>query len=277
MSRTDCPSVLYVDDDPDICVVVHAALCLISGLEVHIAGSGLQAIAMVQELRPGIVLMDVMMPGLDGPSTLLRMHAIPSLAHIPVIFLTAKVLPSEIIRYREAGAIGVIGKPFDPLTLGDELFRLWNLADPAVGNHGAPTTAPLETQGREREEVQAQISGLADRFIERTRADVLRLTDAIARARGGKRKTLGEVQRVAHSIHGAGTMMGFPAISAWGAAIERLSSKMLVGSAGIEAARELVALQNLVDCVGQLAQEVEAGGRALSDQRSQSQSGGLGR
>jgi CheY-like chemotaxis protein len=270
-----CPSVLYVDDDPDICAVVQAALCLVSGLEVHIAGSGLQAIAMLEHLRPGIVLMDVMMPGLDGPSTLLRLRAIPAVAHIPVVFLTAKVLPSEIIRYRELGAIGVIGKPFDPLTLGEELFGLWNTAVPNPGNARTPVPAPAEENAEEQ--VQAQISGLADRFIERTRADVLRLRAAIEHSRGEKRPALREVERVAHSIHGAGTMMGFPAISAWGAAIERLSSKITAGNIGFSAARESTALQHLADCVSQLGQEVEAGGRKLYDQRNLTPGGALGR
>ena len=125
MSIRTCQSVLYVDDDPDICAVVQATLCLIDGLDVYTAESGERGIDLAYELKPDIVLMDVMMPGLDGPATLKRMREHSLIGHIPVIFITAKVLPEEVAELLKLGAIGVIRKPVDPRTLGKELFALW--------------------------------------------------------------------------------------------------------------------------------------------------------
>src|SRR5580700_2049527 len=112
MSTRECRSILYVDDDPDICEVVQTTLCLIAGLDVHTAGSGEEAIDLAYELRPDLILMDVMMPGLDGPATFERIRNSTLINDIPLIFLTAKVLPAEIAHFLRLGAIGVIGKPF---------------------------------------------------------------------------------------------------------------------------------------------------------------------
>lgn len=125
MSTRQLRSVLYVDDEPDICEIVKTTLRLTAGLEVIIADSGVRAIDLAHELQPDLILMDVMMPGLDGPSTIKRLRDSPAIRHIPVIFLTAKVLPEEFAHFRAIGAIGVIAKPFDPLTLGDEMLALW--------------------------------------------------------------------------------------------------------------------------------------------------------
>jgi two-component system OmpR family response regulator len=135
-----CHSVLYIDDDSDICEVVQATLCMIAGLDVHTAGSGEAAIELACELRPDLILMDVMMPGLDGPATLRRLRESAPISEIPVIFLTAKVLPAEIAHLIQLGAIGVVSKPFDPLTLGGEMLNLWK------GSNAARAT-PRTTAG----------------------------------------------------------------------------------------------------------------------------------
>jgi CheY-like chemotaxis protein len=75
--------------------------------------------------RPDLVVLDVMMPGMDGPAILERMRADPELQHIPVIFMTAKANPQEVARFRGLSAIGVIAKPFDPLALGGQVKALW--------------------------------------------------------------------------------------------------------------------------------------------------------
>src|ERR1700683_5163166 len=129
MSTRDFQSVLYVDDDADICSVVQATLRIVPGLDVQTADCGERAINLAYELRPDLVLMDVMMPGLDGPSTLTRMRQSILLADTPVIFLTAKVLPAEISQFLQLGAIGVIVKPFDPLKLYADLVALWHKAE----------------------------------------------------------------------------------------------------------------------------------------------------
>jgi two-component system, OmpR family, response regulator len=243
-------SVLYVDDDPDICEVVKTTLCLIAGLTVRTAGSGEQAIDLAYELRPDLVLMDVMMPGLDGPSTLKRMREHALLADIPVIFLTAKVLPAEVAHFLQLGAIGVIGKPFDPLKLCDELFALWQ--------HSGVEPEKIKGTDVEQSRVKAEVGSLTDSFLERTRSDVVHLRAIIERARHENRFVFEEVQRIAHSIHGAGAMFGFPEVSATGGAIERLVEDVMADTAALGSACEPAVLQQFLDFTYQLAHAVDA-------------------
>ncbi len=117
--------VLYVDDEPDIREIAALALALDGTLDVRTAGSGPEAVAVAREVAPDLVLLDVMMPGLDGPGTLARFKADPVLAAIPVVFVTAKTLPSELVRFRALGASDVISKPFDPMRLLDQVRAVW--------------------------------------------------------------------------------------------------------------------------------------------------------
>jgi DNA-binding response OmpR family regulator len=90
------------------------------------SAGGEPALAAMRERRPDLVVLDVMMPGMDGPTLLKRMRADPELQHIPVIFMTAKTSPQEVARFRDLPAIGVIAKPFDPMALGAQVRALWN-------------------------------------------------------------------------------------------------------------------------------------------------------
>lgn len=128
MDRTTLRRVMYVDDEPDIRQIVQAALELAPGLLVCLSESGQQALAIAGHLPPDLMLLDVMMPGLDGPGTLLRLRADPALARIPVIFMTAKAMPQEVARFRQMGAIGVIAKPFDPMLLANQVLGIWAAA-----------------------------------------------------------------------------------------------------------------------------------------------------
>jgi CheY-like chemotaxis protein len=130
MKREELKTVLYVDDEPDIREVVQMSLSLAEGLEVHTCESGERALQLLPELRPDLVLLDVMMPGMDGPSTLQKLREMPELAAVPVIFMTAKAMPQEVARFRELGAAAVIAKPFDPIQLGNQVIAIWEgLAD----------------------------------------------------------------------------------------------------------------------------------------------------
>jgi CheY-like chemotaxis protein len=125
MNPNDLRTVLYVDDEPDIREVVLMSLGLADSLDIHSCESGEQALQMLPRIKPDLVLLDVMMPGTDGPSTLKRMRADPELASIPVIFMTAKAMPQEVARFRELGAVAVIAKPFDPMQLAKQVFTIW--------------------------------------------------------------------------------------------------------------------------------------------------------
>ncbi|HEX7012681.1 MAG TPA: response regulator [Steroidobacteraceae bacterium] len=116
--------VLYVDDEPDIREIVQMALAL-EGLEVHLCESGEEALDALPRIRPDLVLLDVMMPRLDGPGTLERMRATSEFASIPVVFVTAKAMPQEIRRFKELGAAAVIAKPFDPMQLARQVLSIW--------------------------------------------------------------------------------------------------------------------------------------------------------
>lgn len=122
--RSDIRKVLIVDDDEDIRVVSEMALRRIGSWEALVAGSGDEALAKARQERPDVILLDVMMPGVDGPTTMARLRADPATAAIPVIFLTARAQAHEVERYLELGAVGVIRKPFDVMTLPDEIRRL---------------------------------------------------------------------------------------------------------------------------------------------------------
>jgi CheY-like chemotaxis protein len=125
MGAAPLKTVLYVDDEPDIREVVEMSLALVEGLSVHVCESGERALELLPQLEPDLVLLDVMMPGTDGPTTLQRMRANPAVAHVPVIFVTAKAMPQEVARFRELGAAAVIAKPFDPMQLGAQVTKIW--------------------------------------------------------------------------------------------------------------------------------------------------------
>ena len=126
MNRSALQTLLYVDDEPDIRQIVQMALGLAPELTIHTGESGERALMLARELHPDLILLDVMMPGLDGPATLARIRADASLARIPVVFVTAKAMPQEVSRFRALGAVGVIAKPFDPMRLVDQVFALWD-------------------------------------------------------------------------------------------------------------------------------------------------------
>lgn len=120
----DIRKVLLVDDEPDIRRIGQLTLERVGRWEVVLASSGAEAQALAERERPDVILLDVMMPTADGPTTLAGLRASPATADIPVIFMTAKVLEHEVMRLRELGAAGVIAKPFDPMTLPAEIRRV---------------------------------------------------------------------------------------------------------------------------------------------------------
>ena len=117
---------LVVDDDEDIREVARLSLELVGGWDVSVADSGSEAISQAVALTPDVILLDVMMPGLDGEATLQALSDDPRTRTIPVIFLTAKAQVGERRRLEEAGARGLIAKPFDPLNLAHDVERILN-------------------------------------------------------------------------------------------------------------------------------------------------------
>lgn len=117
--------ILYVEDDPDIQAIALMVLETIHGFEMEACCSGAEALTKAVSFAPDLILLDVMMPGMDGPETLKGLREFPELATTPVVFMTAKVQPQEVQYYLGLGALGVIAKPFDPMTLAQELRDIW--------------------------------------------------------------------------------------------------------------------------------------------------------
>lgn len=126
MSKIKLERILYAEDEPDIQAVAKLALEMVGGYAVLMCSDGEDALAQVEQFAPQLILLDVMMPGMDGPTTLRKLREQPRTANIPVIFLTAKVQPQEVAQYQALGALDVLAKPFDPMTLSAQLQQIWD-------------------------------------------------------------------------------------------------------------------------------------------------------
>ena len=117
--------ILYVEDEPDIRMVAQMALQAVGGFTVIACASGQEALDAAPGAAADLLLLDVMMPGMDGPSTLKGLRGLPATANTPVIFMTAKVQAAEVAVYKGLGALEVIPKPFDPMELSAQIQRIW--------------------------------------------------------------------------------------------------------------------------------------------------------
>lgn len=117
--------VMCVEDDPDIRMILEFSLGRMGGLKLCLCESGARALEQVETFLPQLVLLDVMMPELSGPQTLLKLRELPSMQGVPVVFLTAKAMQDEVEALLEHGATGVIVKPFDPVTLPQNIRIYW--------------------------------------------------------------------------------------------------------------------------------------------------------
>jgi CheY-like chemotaxis protein len=119
--------VLYVDDEEDIREIVEISLGLDPELWIRGCASGAEALAIAVDWSPDMILCDAVMPVMDGPATLTRLRECPQTVDIPVVFLTSRAQPREIEHFKSLGAVGVIVKPFDPMTLAHSVrsHRPW--------------------------------------------------------------------------------------------------------------------------------------------------------
>jgi two-component system OmpR family response regulator len=188
--------ILHVDDEPDIREVVELSLGLDPVFTVRSCGSGEEALAAAAEWQPDIILLDVMMPVMDGPATLVRLRQNARTASIPVIFMTARAQAREVDRFRSLGAVGVIPKPFDPMTLAA-----------SVRSYVQPTQDPLDD--------------LRAGFLARVKKDAAALSEhRLALKENRLPDTLDRIKRIAHALSGAGGIYGFARIRAFPGKIE---------------------------------------------------------
>jgi CheY-like chemotaxis protein len=125
----DVRRILIIDDEDDIREVAALSLEAVAGWNVTTASSGTEGIESATKTLPDAILMDVMMPGMDGPTTFRAMQKVPEIAHIPVILLTAKVQGVDQRRFADLGVAAVLFKPFDPLLLSQQIADALNWKD----------------------------------------------------------------------------------------------------------------------------------------------------
>lgn len=121
MPPQTCHRILYVEDEEDIRCITKIALEEIGGFILTLCKNGREAIDAAKEFTPDLLLLDVMMPDMDGIMTLAELRKLPHLQTVPVIFMTAKVQLDEVMEYKKLGVIDVIMKPFDPITIADHI------------------------------------------------------------------------------------------------------------------------------------------------------------
>src|ERR1700676_574654 len=189
--------ILHIDDEPDIREVVEISLGLDRGLVTRSCGSGEEALVAAIDWQPHIILCDVMMPVMDGPATLMRLRQNTLTAGIPVIFMTARAQTRELDRFRSLGALGVIPKPFDPMTLAA-----------SVRSYLQPPHDPMDD--------------LRAGFLLRVKKDTAALSQDRMVLKYGNRLpgTLDRIKRIAHGLSGAGGIYGFAEISDAAATLE---------------------------------------------------------
>jgi len=117
--------VMCVEDDADIRMILEFSLGSLGGYEVLACSGGRAALARAGSFRPDLVLLDVMMPDLSGPETLEALRRLPEMQGVPVVFITAKAMPEEVEKLLDYGATGVIVKPFDPVSLPQQIRIYW--------------------------------------------------------------------------------------------------------------------------------------------------------
>jgi two-component system OmpR family response regulator len=118
-------SILCIDDDPGILMLTKACLKKVGKFEVTCCSSGHEGIEKAKEIKPDLIILDMMMPGMDGKTTLKVLQATPELDNIPVVFMTARAQPAEVEDYIKSGAAAVIRKPFEAMELSAQIRAIW--------------------------------------------------------------------------------------------------------------------------------------------------------
>lgn len=117
--------ILYAEDEPDVQTIVEISVWSTSSYEIKTCKNGKLLLECVEEYNPDLILLDVMMPEMDGPTTYKNLQANEKTKNIPVIFITAKAQAHEVELFKETGVIGVVTKPFDPVTLCADIQNIW--------------------------------------------------------------------------------------------------------------------------------------------------------
>ena len=117
--------ICYVEDDEDIQRIVRMSLERVGKMTVEVVSDPLQAIERMVAFKPELVMLDWMMPGMDGPTLFRKMREVPETKALPVVFITAKASQRELDELKTLGAVGTISKPFSPKDLPEQLRTIW--------------------------------------------------------------------------------------------------------------------------------------------------------
>ena len=196
--------ITYVEDEPDIRAITEIALTQIGGFHLDVCASGAEALAKTSDFDPDLIILDVMMPGMDGVETYARLRQIPSLVDTPIVFMTAKAMSDEVARYRAMGAADVIAKPFDPMTLSDRIETIWR-------THSASRDPSM----------QDQLRALVKRHCVTLAEQVATIGQLLNEAPcDGKVNGIARAQSITHQIKGTAGSMGFAAVGSAAAVLD---------------------------------------------------------
>lgn len=219
--------VLVVEDDPDIQTVIRLSLEKVGGFVVETCNSGMEAVKKAPVFSPDIIIMDVMMAGMDGPSTVEVLRKDPRLNSVPVVFLTAKMQSSEVEQYKGLGVVDVIGKPFNPMTLPQIISEIWS-------DYIAI------------EEIEEDMNSLRARFEQRL-PERFREIELICEGLFAGMQDDTELKSLAiklHNLEGAGFTYGLSSVGeacrSFGALIEKMAKGGLSGDEHLAQARSLL-------------------------------------
>jgi CheY-like chemotaxis protein len=210
--------ILHVDDEPDIREIVDMSLGLNADFEVRSCASGAEAIATAAEWAPFLILLDVTMPGMDGPTTLSQLRKDARTAGIPVLFMTARAQAREVEQLIALGAHGVISKPFDPMTLAFQV----------------------------RGHVQSiRLEALRTVFVRRAKNDAeLLAAFRLSLGQEASPASVGRIREIAHRLAGAAGLFGYNQISTDAAALEEALVAELDGRATVDDPEDLTSAIN---------------------------------
>jgi CheY-like chemotaxis protein len=209
--------ILHVDDEPDIREVVELSLGIDPDFSVQSCPSGEAALSIASTWQPNIILLDVMMPAMDGPTTLAHLHENPHTANIPVVFMTARAQAHEVDKFRSLGAVGVIVKPFDPISL-------------------APSMRGYLQKG------EKNLASLRRHFVNRARDDAVLLEKCRAELTNGQSaSSITRIKEIAHGLAGSGGIFDFPEISLDAGTLEDAAITFNEGTSDISEVKDAMA------------------------------------
>jgi CheY-like chemotaxis protein len=242
--------ILLVEDDPDIQEVTSLLLSDMAGFDVKACASAREALDGAAAFAPDLILLDVMMPGLDGKGAFAAFRQLQATATTPVIFMTAMVEAREIMQYRQLGSLGVIPKPYDPDTLAATIQGMWERHQIARANES-------------RRDVLAALRRL---YAEDLPLKLRAIEEAAAslQEHGWDGQVAASLYDMAHRLAGSAAIYGFPAVSEAAQRISRYANQQASGWAKADP-RPLVKLVDaLILAVEQPASQDQESGRRAS-------------